>query len=136
MPEAMASVERVARSVRRPLRAHLLREVRTHLSKQTVCPDCGGELRKSGQDESEVLERIPAPIPSDPARSREADLQVPRTHRACTSTESTDRTQHGRTELLDHVLASKFSDHLPLYRQSEIYAREGVELDRSKSTEQ
>jgi len=33
--------------------------------------------------------------------------------------------------LLAHVLTSKFADHLPLYRQSEIYAREGVELERS-----
>ena len=33
--------------------------------------------------------------------------------------------------LLAHVLVSKYCDHLPLYRQSEIYAREGVELDRS-----
>jgi|SRR6516164_4998598 transposase len=33
--------------------------------------------------------------------------------------------------LLAHVLTSKFCDHLPLYRQSEIYEREGVELDRS-----
>jgi len=33
--------------------------------------------------------------------------------------------------LLAHVLTAKFCDHLPLYRQSEIYAREGVDLDRS-----
>ncbi len=33
--------------------------------------------------------------------------------------------------LLAHVLVAKFADHLPLYRQSEIYAREGVELERS-----
>ncbi len=33
--------------------------------------------------------------------------------------------------LLAHVLVSRYSDHLPLYRQSEIYEREGVELDRS-----
>jgi transposase len=33
--------------------------------------------------------------------------------------------------LLAHVLVSKYCDHLPLYRQSEIYAREGVELERS-----
>ena len=33
--------------------------------------------------------------------------------------------------LLAHVLTSKYADHLPLYRQSEIYAREGVELSRS-----
>lgn len=33
--------------------------------------------------------------------------------------------------LLAHVLVSKYADHLPLYRQSEICTREGVELDRS-----
>ncbi len=36
--------------------------------------------------------------------------------------------------LLAHVLTAKFCDHLPLYRQSEIYTREGVELDRSTMT--
>jgi len=36
-----------------------------------------------------------------------------------------------RPALLPHVLVSKYSDHLPLYRQSEIYAREGLELERS-----
>ena len=33
--------------------------------------------------------------------------------------------------LLAHVLVSKYADHLPLYRQSQIYAREGIDLDRS-----
>jgi len=33
--------------------------------------------------------------------------------------------------LLGHVLTSKYADHLPLYRQSEIYARQGVDLERS-----
>ena len=37
--------------------------------------------------------------------------------------------------LLAHVLVSKYSDHLPLYRQSEIYEREGVEIDRSTLAE-
>jgi hypothetical protein len=60
MPEQIASVEPVSRSVRRPLPAHLPREVRTHLPKQEACPDCGGELRKLGEDISEVLERIPS----------------------------------------------------------------------------
>ena len=52
MPEAIASMEPVARSVRRPLPAHLPREIRTHLPKQEACPDCGGELRKLGEDVS------------------------------------------------------------------------------------
>ena len=34
-----------------------------------------------------------------------------------------------------HVSVSKYSDHLPLYCQAEIYAREGVELDRSAMAE-
>ena len=29
------------------------------------------------------------------------------------------------------VLVSKYADHLPLYRQAQIYARQGIELDRS-----
>ena len=33
--------------------------------------------------------------------------------------------------LLAHILVAKFADHLPLYRQSVIYAREGVELERA-----
>ena len=32
--------------------------------------------------------------------------------------------------LLAHVLVAKFADHLPLYRQAVMYAREGVDLDR------
>ncbi len=37
--------------------------------------------------------------------------------------------------LLAHVLVAKYGDHLPLYRQSQIYAREGVELERSTLAE-
>jgi transposase len=44
----------------RPLPAHLPREVHTHLPTEEACPDCGGELRKLGEDVSEILERIPA----------------------------------------------------------------------------
>jgi hypothetical protein len=45
---------------RRPLPAHLPREVHTYLPTEEACPDCGGELRKLGEDVSEILERIPA----------------------------------------------------------------------------
>jgi len=46
-----------------------------------------------------------------------------------------DRTKCSRSGLLAHVLVSKYSDHLPLYRQAQIYAREGVDLDRSTLAE-
>ena len=45
---------------RRPLPEHLPREVRTHVSRQTACPACGGALSKLGEDVSEILEYVPA----------------------------------------------------------------------------
>jgi transposase len=41
-----------------------------------------------------------------------------------------DRSMAGPA-LLAHVLAGKYCTHLPLYRQSQIYSRLGVDLDRS-----
>jgi hypothetical protein len=32
--------------------------------------------------------------------------------------------------MIAHVLVTKYADHVPLYRQSQIYARQGIELDR------
>jgi transposase len=131
LPRPMAKVEGVARSARRPLPAHLPREVQTHLPQEEACPDCGGALRKLGEDVSEVLERIPA------------RLYVVRHVRVKLACGSCDKIVQGKAPsrpiergiagpgLLAHVLVSKYGDHLPLYRQSEIYAREGVELDRA-----
>ena len=131
MPEPIASVESVSRSVRRPLPAHLPREVRTHLPKQEACPDCGGELRKLGEDISEVLERIPSHFQViRHVRVKLACACCERIVQAAAPSRPIERGIAG-PGLLAHVLVSKFGDHLPLYRQSEIYAREGVELDRS-----
>src|SRR6201998_1527781 len=60
LPAPMACAVAVTRPSRKALPARLPREVRTYLPKQEACPDCGGELRKLGEDASEVLERIPA----------------------------------------------------------------------------
>ena len=131
MPEQVASVESVSRSARRPLPAHLPREVRTHLPKQEACPDCGGELHKLGEDVSEVLERIPSRL--QVIRHVRVKLVCgccERIVQAAAPSRPIDRCMAG-PGLLAHVLVSKYGDHLPLYRQSEIYAREGVELDRS-----
>ena len=131
MPEKIASVEPVARSVRRPLAAHLPREVRTHLPKLAACPDCGGELRKLGEDISEVLERIPSRFQViRHVRVKLACACCDRIVQAAAPSRPIERGVAG-PGLLAHVLVSKYGDHLPLYRQSEIYAREGVELDRS-----
>jgi len=130
-PGKIASVEPVGRSVRRPLPAHLSREVRTHLPKQQACPDCGGELRKLGEDVSEVLERIPSRFQViRHVRVKLACVCCDGIVQAAAPSRPIERGIAG-PGLLAHVLVSKYADHLPLYRQSEIYAREGVELDRS-----
>jgi transposase len=44
---------------RRRLPEHLPRQTQTHEPKHSACPDCGGELRKLGEDVSEMLEYVP-----------------------------------------------------------------------------
>src|SRR3984957_200927 len=62
LPEPLASAEQHARRARRPLPAHLPREVRTYPPKQEACPDCGGKLKHLGEDVSEILEYVPASL--------------------------------------------------------------------------
>ena len=116
---------------RRPLPAHLPRQIKKHEPTQQACPECGGQLRHLGEDVSEVLEYIPASFfvirhvrPKLSCTGCDCIVQAPAASRPI------DRGLAG-PGLLAHVLTAKFGDHLPLYRQTEIYAREGVELDRS-----
>src|SRR6266852_9482402 len=135
LPEAIKSAEPVARPVRRPLPAHLPREVRTYLPKQEACQDCGGELKHLGEDVSEMLEIEPA---------RFKVIRQVRPKLACTCCDRIVQAEAPSRPiargvagpgLLARVLVSKYCDHLPLYRQSQIYARAGVELDRSTLAE-
>lgn len=116
---------------RKPLPAELPREIETIASAQEKCPDCGGQLRPLGEDVSEVLEYVPA-------RFKVIRTVRPKLSCACCSRVVQEPAPHRAIEkglagpgLLAHVLVAKYSDHLPLYRQSEIYARSGVDLDRS-----
>jgi transposase len=115
----------------RALPAHLRREVRTHLPEHTKCPFCNGELRKLGEDVSEMLEYMPASFfvirhvrPKMSCRKCSCVVQAPAPDRVI------ERGLPG-PGLLAHVVTAKFCDHQPLYRQSQIFAREGVDLDRS-----
>jgi len=116
---------------RRPLPVALPRETETIAPKQEACPDCGGTLRHLGDDVSEMLEYVPA-------RFKVIRTVRPKLSCACCSrvlqepapSRPIDRGLAG-PGLLAHVLVSKYADHLPLYRQAEIYRREGVDLDRS-----
>jgi transposase len=116
---------------RRPLPEHLPRQTETYAPQDTACPDCGSRLRILGQDVSEILEYVPASFrvirqvrPKLSCDGCDRIVQEPAPSRPI------DRSLAG-PGLLAHVLVAKYSDHLPLYRQSEIYEREGVELDRS-----
>ena len=115
---------------RKPLPEHLPREEKVH-EPSCTCPNCGGQMRKLGEDVTEVLEYVPASFkvirhvrPKLSCRICETIVQAPMPSLPI---------ERGRPGpgLLAHVLVAKYADHLPLYRQSGIYAREGVELERS-----
>ena len=116
--------------VRRPLPAHLPREIVEHAAPD-ACPACGGSLRPLGEDVTEVLDYVPGRFrvvrhvrPKCSCRHCEAITQAP-------APSLPIRRGRATAGLLAHVLVAKYADHLPLYRQCEIYARDGVELERS-----
>jgi transposase len=120
-----------ARPARKPLAEHLSREVVTHLPQGDACPDCGGQLRQFGEDVSEQLEYTPESFKViRHVRPKFACSGCDRVVEAPAPSRPIERGLAG-PGLLAHVLVSKYSDHLPLYRQSEIYARQGVEIERS-----
>ena len=131
-PARVARVANVAvKPARKPLPEHLPREVRTYPPKQKACPDCGGALKSLGEDVSEILEYVPARFKViRQVRPKLACACCERIVQAEAPSRPIERGVAG-PGLLAHVLVSKYCDHLPLYRQSEIYAREGVELERS-----
>lgn len=116
---------------RKPLPDHLPRETVRH-APPCVCPSCGGtRLSKIGEDEREVLEYVPSSFkvvrhlrPKLSCRACETIVQAPMPSLPI---------ERGRPGpgLLAHVLVAKYCDHQPLHRQSVIYARAGVDLDRS-----
>lgn len=116
---------------RRPrVSANAVRE-RRELDPGTCCPDCGGDLRLVGEDVSEILDMIAAQMKvvqiarlKKSCRRCEKMVQVPAPSRPI------DGSMAG-AGLLAHVLVSKFDDHLPLYRQNEIFARLGADIPDS-----
>ena len=119
-----------ARPYRQPLPDHLPRTEVVHEA-LCVCPDCGGAMRRMGEDVTEQLDYVPASFrvvrhvrPRLSCRSCERIVQAP------LPSMPIERGRPG-AGLLAHVLVSKYADHLPLYRQSGIYARQGVDLARS-----
>jgi len=122
------------RPARKPLPDHLSRETLVHPPEHTercACTGCDGVLRLLGQDVAEVLEIVPARFKViRHVRPKYSCSKCQTITQAAAPSRPIARGLAG-PGLLAHVMVSKFADHLPLYRQSEIYAREGVELERS-----
>jgi transposase len=97
-----------------------------------VCKSCGGtELRIVGESVTEVLEYIPGRFevirhvrPACSCRKCESMVQAPMPELPI------PRGMAGPS-FLAHIAIAKFCDHLPLYRQAEIYARAGLDVDRA-----
>jgi transposase len=116
---------------RREFAAHLPRETQTIAPHQSCCPDCGGELKHLGEDVSEIIEVEPVRFKViRHARPKLACASCDTIVQAPAPTRPIERGMAG-PGLLAHLVVGKFADHLPLYRQAEIYAREGVELSRT-----
>lgn len=121
-----------------------LRELPDHLPRHTVlhapqsgctCEACGGGLREIGQDVSEVLDYEPGSFHVvRHVRPKLACAGCSTITQATAPSRPIERGMAG-AGLLAHVLVSKYADHTPLYRQCQIYAREGVELERSTLTD-
>jgi transposase len=134
-PMAASDVNRAAKRARQPLPAHLPRETHKILPKQDTCPDCSGSLKLLGEDVSEMLEYVPEHFKV--IRRVRVKLACARCDKIVQAEAPSRPIERGIAGpgLLAHVLVSKYADHLPLYRQAEIYARDGVELDRSTMAE-
>ena len=126
-PDAAPAPQKPAR---RALPACLPRE-RVVQPAASACPCCGGHLRKLGEDITETLEHVPA---------QWKVIQHVREKFSCRSCEKITQAPapshpiaRGRAgpQLLAHVLFSKYRAHLPLNRQSDMYAAEGIDLDVS-----
>lgn len=128
-----APAERAKRRTNRgSLPAHLPRVETIIDIADKVCPCCKGALHRIGEDVSERLDIVPAQFrvlvvrrPKYACRSCEDGIvQAPAPARLMEGGLPTDAT-------VAHVLVSKYADHLPLYRQAQIVARQGIDLDRS-----
>jgi transposase len=129
MPEPVVEAPK-DKPVRKALPEHLPRHEHI-LSCGEACIRCGGRLKSVGEDITDELEIIPARfIVNRIIRPRMACVSCETFHQAPLPSRPIERGRPG-PGLLAHVLVSKYADHLPLYRQSQIYAREGVELERS-----
>jgi transposase len=135
--ESVAPAAKTARTAKRranrgSLPAHLPRIETVIDIQDKTCPGCRGALHKIGEDVAERLDIVPAQL---------RVLVVRRPKYACRACEEGVVQAPAPARLIEgglpteaavaHVVVAKYADHLPLYRQAQIYARQGINLDRS-----
>lgn len=131
-PAAKQRHAQTRRSERASLPAHLPRLDVTIEPDNTDCPCCGGAMHVMGEDVSERLDVVPAQYrvvvthrPKYACRGcEEGVVQAPALPRLVAGGLPTEG-------LVARVLVAKYADHLPLYRQAQALARQGIEIDRS-----
>ncbi len=131
-PAARATGAARRRANRGALPAHLPRIETVVDVEDRNCPCCSGPLHRIGEDVSERLDVVPAQFrvlvvrrPKYACRTcTDGVVQSPAPARLIEGGLPTDAT-------VAQVIVSKYADHLPLYRQGQIFARQGVMLDRS-----
>jgi transposase len=131
-PAGQAARAAKRRTNRGSLPAHLPRlEIVVDIDDK-ICPCCQGELHRIGEDKSERLDIVPAQFRVLVTRRpkyacgtcEDGVVQAPAPARLIEGGLPTEAT-------VAKVLVSKYADHLPLYRQAQIYVRQGIGLDRS-----
>ncbi len=131
MPLSEESAAKPRTRKRKPFPETLPRETVTHAPEAECCPDCGGQFKPLGEDVSEMLEYVPASFKViRHVRPKLACTRCDHIAQVAAPARPIPRGFAGPA-LLAHVLVGKFCDHLPLYRQSAIYARSGLDLDRA-----
>lgn len=92
------------------------------------CPDCGGELRVLGEDVSELIDMIAAQLKViEIARVKKSCRRCEKIVQEPAPSRPIPRSMAG-PGLLAYILTSKFDDHVPLYRQHEIFDRMGADI--------
>jgi transposase len=130
--EPSASHPNPGAAPRRPtLPDHLPRQDVTLDIGASACPCCGGAVHEIGETISEMLDYVPARLRVLHIRRPKYGCRVCGTIHQSPAPERPITKGLATPELIAHVLVSKYCDHLPLYRQSQIFARQGVDLNRS-----
>jgi transposase len=110
--------------------AHLPREELV-LESGKACPGCGGTLHSVGESVSEMLDWVPAQIKVIRIRRPKYGCRACGTIHQAPAPERPIAKGMATPGLIANVLVAKYCDHLPLYRQAQMFARHGVEIDRS-----